>query len=250
MMPGGIAGAVIVGNWKCNGSNLKLRRWADEFDPAGAQVVLCVPHPYITEAVRQLAGRAEVGCQDVSAAHGGAHTGQTSAAMAADCGCGYTIVGHSECRAAGQTDAQVAARLERAAQAGLRPILCVGETLAQREAGRAEQTVKKQLGAVASVLAGCPATLIAYEPVWAIGTGRNATAQDAQKMAKMVRRTVSKLPEGSKIAVLYGGSANSGNAAEFLAQEAIGGLLVGGASLDAGEFSTVCALSVRSLPLQ
>ena len=233
--------SLIVGNWKCNGSRAELQVWAAAFDPAAATAVLCVPYPYLAEAVALLAGRVAVGCQDLSPRLGGAHTGEVSATMVADCGCQYAIIGHSDCRLAGQDDDEVAIRLERAHEAGLRPILCVGESLAQREAGHLEKVIGAQLRAAVAAIVKATDLIVAYEPVWAIGTGVSASVEDFQEAAGFIRGRLAEIAVDARIQVLYGGSVNEDNAAGFLAQKGIDGLLVGGASLSAAKFTGVCA---------
>ncbi|MCY4325831.1 MAG: triose-phosphate isomerase [Betaproteobacteria bacterium] len=233
---------LCFGNWKCNGSIAALRQWAADFDPGGAQAAVCVPYPYLSLAVQLLDKKAAVGCQDISLHAGGAHTGEVSAAMAADCGAQFTLVGHSECRQAGQDDKAVAGRIAQAVGEALIPVLCVGETLEQREAGKLEEVLADQLGAAAAELRQSRSPIVAYEPVWAIGTGRAASADDAQKAVGLVKGIL-KRTFVDYIPVLYGGSVKAANAAEYMAVDEIDGLLVGGASLKADEFSAICAAS-------
>ena len=186
--------------------------------------------------------KAAVGCQDISLHAGGAHTGEVSAAMAADCGAQFTLVGHSECRQAGQDDKAVAGRVAQAVAGGLIPVLCVGETLDQREAGQLEKVLADQLGAAATELRQSRSPIVAYEPVWAIGTGRAASADDARQAIGIVKDYLART-FSDPLPVLYGGSVKAANAAEYMAVEEIDGLLVGGASLKADEFSAICAAS-------
>ena len=232
---------LCFGNWKCNGTAAYLHAWAKEFAAAGSQAAVFVPHPYLSLAGELLSGRVQVGCQDLSVHAGGAHTGQMSAAMAADCGAQLALVGHSECRQAGQDDEAVAACLAQAVDAGLVPVVCVGESLAEREAGQLAGVLERQLQAVAKQLGRARDPVIAYEPVWAIGTGRAASAEDARQAAQLVREILAKTDPSLRPPVLYGGSVKAANTAELMAAEEIDGLLVGGASLDAREFSAICA---------
>jgi triosephosphate isomerase len=196
------------------------------------EIVLCPPHPYLAQVAERLAGtRIGCGAQNVSEHAQGAYTGEVSAAMLKDVGCRYVIVGHSERRQLyGERDAQVAAKFAAAQAAGLTPILCVGETLEEREAGRTEQVVARQLDAILKQAEFGDAVL-AYEPVWAIGTGRNATPEQAQAVHAFLRARVR--PEAR---ILYGGSVKAQNAAAIFAMPDVDGGLIGGASLAAKEF--------------
>ena len=232
---------LCFGNWKCNGTAADLRAWAADFEPADSQAAIFVAHPYLMAAEDLLAGKAEVGCQDVAAHAGGAHTGEVCAAMAADCGARLALVGHSECRQAGQDDEAVAARLVQVVDAGLAPVLCVGESLAEREAGQLADVLSRQLQAAAGGLGRARDAVIAYEPVWAIGTGRAASAEDARQAARLVREILAGIDASLRPPVLYGGSVKAANTPELMAVEEVDGLLVGGASLDVREFSAICA---------
>jgi triosephosphate isomerase (TIM) len=198
----------------------------------GVEVVVCPPYPYLQQVSEHLAGTPIAsGAQNVSEHAPGAYTGEVSAAMIKEFGCRYAIVGHSERRQLyGETDARVAAKFAAAQGAGLTPILCVGETLAQREAGATEEVVARQLQAVLEK-ADFGAAVLAYEPVWAIGTGRNATPEQAQAVHAFLRKRVS--PETR---ILYGGSVKAQNAAAIFAMPDVDGGLIGGASLLAKEF--------------
>jgi triosephosphate isomerase len=240
---------LVAANWKMNGSRAANERWLQEFRAAGAacETVVCPPLVYLPQLVQALAGTsAGVGAQNVSDRTAGAWTGEVAAEMLADAGAGWVIVGHSERRAAfGESDEIVAGKAERALAAGLRPIVCVGETLAQREEGRTRAVVSAQL---AAVLARCPAArlaegAIAYEPVWAIGTGRTATPEQAQEVHAAIRAQLAAQDPSSaaRTRVLYGGSVKAGNAAELFSQPDIDGGLIGGASLVAAEFLAICA---------
>ena len=247
---------VIAGNWKMNGSlsanAALLQAVAGVRAPAGVQVVVCVPFPYLAQVHAALDGSAIAwGAQDVSAHAKGAYTGEVSAAMLADFGCRYAIVGHSERRSYhGETDAVVAAKFMAAQAGGLTPIVCIGETLEEREAGITSQVVLRQLDAVISA-AGIQAfahAVIAYEPVWAIGTGRTATPEQAQEVHGLIRQRLrdagAEIADG--VSVLYGGSMKADNAAQLLAQPDIDGGLIGGASLVATDFLAIAAAAAAA----
>jgi triosephosphate isomerase len=224
---------LVAGNWKMHGNRASNRALLEAILtglPASKDVdcAVCVPFPYLGETAVQLAGtQLALGAQNVSEHAQGAYTGEVSAAMLAEAGCKYVLVGHSERRQLyGETDAMVAAKFAAAAKQGLTPILCVGETLAEREAGRTDEVVARQLGAVKFADA-----VLAYEPVWAIGTGKTATPEQAQAVHRQLRKMV---PPGTRI--LYGGSVKADNAAALFAQENVDGGLIGGASLVAKDF--------------
>jgi len=212
------------------------------------EIVICPPHVLIAGVVDALAGSAiQVGAQDVDAADDGAFTGQTSARMLADAGCGYVIVGHSERRALYAESDELAARKAVAALAfGLRPLLCVGETRAQREAGDTEAVLGRQVDALLAALDGVDANaraeiVIAYEPVWAIGTGLTATPEQAQHAHHFIRARLAAFDARlAACRIVYGGSMKPGNAAGLLAQPDIDGGLIGGASLNAADFLAIC----------
>jgi triosephosphate isomerase len=242
---------LVAGNWKMHGSLAEsgelvaaLRRGLES--QAGrerARMLLCPPYPYLKSVVEWVAGSdIAVGAQDVSAQAGqGAFTGEVAGGMLVDVGCAYAIVGHSERRVLfGETDAIVAAKFNAARAVGLVPILCVGETLEEREAGRTEAVVERQVAAVlATAGAGAFAqAAVAYEPVWAIGTGRTASPEQAQEVHGRLRAQLARGGVG-EVPVLYGGSVKAGNAAQLLAMDDIDGGLVGGASLDASEFLSI-----------
>jgi len=226
---------LVAGNWKMHGSRETIRALLDAIvagvDAAGAQCAICPPFPYLAQVAERLRGTAIAwGAQNVAEHAQGAYTGEVSAAMLAEFGCRYVIVGHSERRQLyGETDAQVAAKFAAARKAGLTPILCVGETLAERDAGRTTEVVARQLGAVAFT-----AGVVAYEPVWAIGTGRNATPEQAQEVHAFLRE---RLPRDTPI--LYGGSVKPQNAAAIFAMPDVDGGLIGGASLVAADFLAI-----------
>lgn len=241
---------LVVGNWKMNGSlaaNEALLRalLAGLASAPGARVAVCVPAPYLAQAQALCQGTALAwGAQDLSAHERGAYTGEVSAAMLREFGARYCLVGHSERRQYhGETDALVADKTKAALAAGITPIVCVGETLAQREAGQTEAVVKRQLAAVVHVNGHCISEIVlAYEPVWAIGTGRTATPEQAQAVHAVLRAQLhAATPRDDRIPILYGGSMNAGNAAALLAQPDIDGGLVGGASLVAADFMQIVA---------
>ena len=241
---------VVAGNWKMHGT-----RAANETLLEGilagisglgeVECAVCVPYPYLGQAADQLRGTAvALGAQNVSEHAQGAYTGEVSAAMLADCGCRYVIVGHSERRQLyGESDAQVAAKFAAVQSAAMTPILCVGETLAERDAGKTENVVQRQLDAVLSG-AGIGAfakAVLAYEPVWAIGTGRNATPEQARDVHAFLRARLAREDAGvaRELRILYGGSVKAANAAALFAMQELDGGLIGGASLVAQEFLAI-----------
>ena len=239
---------LIVGNWKMNGSladNATLLAGVLNGLPAAgaARVAVCVPAVYLHQMQSLLKDTPVAwGAQDVSAHEGGAFTGEVSATMLRDLACRYVIVGHSERRQYhGESDELVATKAQRALACGVTPIVCVGETLAQREAGDTEMVVKRQLASVIHTVGHCTSELVvAYEPVWAIGTGKTATPEMAQAVHAVLRAQIAAAtPNASRVAILYGGSMNAGNAAELLAQPDIDGGLIGGASLKAPDFLSI-----------
>lgn len=236
---------LIAGNWKMNGSLAANAALIGELlagigQPA-CDVAVCVPAVYLAQVQLLLAGQGGIalGAQDVSQHESGAYTGDVSAAMLKELGARYVIVGHSERRQyQGETDAQVAIKAQRALAAGLTPIVCVGETLREREQGETESVVSRQLSAVIQLNGERLADLVvAYEPVWAIGTGRTATPEQAQTVHAALRALLAAADlQAAGVRILYGGSMNAGNAAELLAQPDIDGGLIGGASLKARDF--------------
>ena len=213
------------------------------------EVVVCVPAVYLAQIQSLKLKHAalltvDVGAQDVSAHASGAYTGEISAAMLKDLGCRFAIVGHSERRQYhAETDALVADKAKAALAAGITPIVCVGETLAEREAGRTEEVVKRQLAAVIHANGHCISeTVVAYEPVWAIGTGKTASPEEAQAVHAVLRSQLKAATDKfARIKILYGGSMNAANAATLLAQLDIDGGLIGGASLKSPDFLKIIA---------
>ncbi|MFN3860158.1 MAG: triose-phosphate isomerase [Roseateles sp.] len=238
---------LVVGNWKMHGSraaNAQLLAGLKEAGPWNADVAVCVPFPYIAETALALTGTAiSYGAQDCSAHEQGAYTGEVSAAMLQDIGCRYVIVGHSERRAYHAESDQLVANKAKAALAhGVTPIVCVGETRAEREAGQTEAVVKRQLAAVIHTLGHCCGEMVvAYEPVWAIGTGLTATPEQAQAVHAVLRAQLQAATDRAGVMrILYGGSVKADNAAQLFAQPDIDGGLIGGASLKAAEFAAIC----------
>ena len=246
---------IVAGNWKMHGTRSENARLIDEIisrypaDPAGAECIVCPPYVYLQDVGRLLRDSAiHLGAQDVCADAQGAFTGEVSAAMLKDVGCQYVIVGHSERRVLYRESDQLVARKFAAALAReLMPILCVGEQLAERESGNTREVVARQLDAVLE-LCGAQAlanAVIAYEPVWAIGTGRNASPEQAQEVHAFIRGRIA--AQDATIAgatrILYGGSVKASNAAELLAMPDVDGGLIGGASLKADEFLAILAVA-------
>ena len=243
--------SLVAGNWKMHGSRAENSVLVNDILQAGQtddgpEVLVCPPYPYLWEVGRLLKDSGiALGAQDVCAEAVGAHTGEVSAAMLVDVGCTYAIVGHSERRALyGEDDQLVARKFVAAQRDGLTPILCVGESLEEREGGRTTEVVLRQLDAVLAV-SGKEAfgkAVLAYEPVWAIGTGKNATPGQAQEVHALLRGRLA--AEDATMAaclrILYGGSVKAANAAELFAMPDVDGGLVGGASLKGDEFCRIC----------
>ena len=241
---------VVVGNWKLNGSlagnETLLKALLGEVDrkPGSAACAVCVPAPYLAQVRGLLDGSAIAwGSQDVSRFEQGAYTGEVSGAMLAEMGCRYAIVGHSERRTLfGDTDSIAAQKYVAARKAGLTPIFCVGETLDERDRGVTEAVLARQMDALLEMgVAGLSGGIVAYEPVWAIGTGRTATSQQAEEAHAFIRGRVA-AKDGNiaaSLPILYGGSVKAGNAAELFAMPDVDGGLVGGASLVAKDFSAI-----------
>lgn len=247
---------LVAGNWKMHGNRAEAARLVGELITRGAgtgeaEVVVCPPFVHLADVRRQLDGsRIGLGAQDVCGEESGAHTGEVSAAMLADAGCRYVIVGHSERRALyGDSDGLVARKFVAAGRHGLTPILCVGESLSEREGDATRTVVLRQLDAVLATAGtgAFAAAVVAYEPVWAIGTGRTATPAQAQEVHALIRGRIGEKDAtiGASLRVLYGGSVKAGNAADLFTMPDVDGGLIGGASLKADEFGSICAAAER-----
>lgn len=247
---------MVAGNWKMHGSIAFTR---DMIQTLAAKVavnpavtlLICPPTLYLTQAIQAITHtKLMVGAQNCAQEQtSGAYTGEVSVTMLADVGCTHVIVGHSERRALyGETDAVVAEKTKVALAAGVKPIVCVGETLAEREAGQAETVIATQLDAVSKVIgaAGWAQAIIAYEPVWAIGTGKTASPEQAQEIHAFIRQHLAKLDVvmASQMIVLYGGSVKPDNAAAIFSQSDVDGGLIGGASLNSDDFAKIYAAAV------
>jgi len=241
---------LVAGNWKMNGNaaasaELVAGIVAGVPEGSGFRLLVCAPFPYLAAVAGDIAGSAVMlGAQNVSAHESGAYTGETAAAMLKDVGCDYVIVGHSERRALyGETSEQVAAKFKAAQKAGLIPVLCVGESLVERESGTTENVIDAQLDAVleAAGIAAFDSAVIAYEPVWAIGTGMTASPQQAQEVHRHIRGRLAQHDESlaNKVQILYGGSMKGENAPGLLSMPDIDGGLIGGASLKAADFLAI-----------
>ena len=238
---------LVVGNWKMNGNraaNAELLAALKAAGPWVAEVAVCAPSPYLADVALSLQGDAIAwGAQDCSSQEPGAYTGEVSASMLAEFACKYVIVGHSERRAYhAESDQLVADKAKIALAHRLTPIVCVGETLAEREAGQTDTVVKRQLSAVIHTLAHCISqVVVAYEPVWAIGTGKTATPEQAQAVHALLRAQLhAASSKAGEMKILYGGSVKADNAAILFAQADIDGGLIGGASLKAADFAAIC----------
>lgn len=242
---------LVAGNWKMNGSRDSINDLLDGIlagmgSVEKAEVVVCAPYVYLSQVADKLSGSAVVwGSQNVNDNESGAFTGEISTSMLKDFGCKYVIVGHSERRAIyGETDEDVTKRFQAAQAAGFIPILCVGELLEEREAGTTNEVVSRQLDAVINEagIAAIGNSVIAYEPVWAIGTGKVATPEQAQEVHAMIRSKLADLDAdvAAKVQILYGGSMKPDNANELIGMEDIDGGLIGGASLKAEDFLGIC----------
>ena len=239
---------LIAGNWKMNGSlqsAIDLVEGIVAGDPGKARLAVCPPAVYLMKVGGMLAqSKVALGAQNVCDRESGAFTGEIAASMLKECGCSYAIVGHSERRALyGESDELIAARFAMALQAGITPILCLGETLDEREGGVTEAVVARQLDSAINVsgMEGIAQSVIAYEPVWAIGTGKVATPEQAQAVHAFIRDRLAQLDSevAQQVQILYGGSMNPANAAELLSQSDIDGGLIGGAALKANDFLAI-----------
>ena len=238
---------LVVGNWKMNGGragNAELLAALKAAGPWSAEVAVCPPNVYLADTVLALQGSTVAwGAQDCSAREPGAYTGEVAAAMLAEFGCRYVIVGHSERRALhAESDQLVADKAKAALAHGLTPIVCVGETLVDREAGQTEAVVKRQLSAVIHTLAHCISqVVVAYEPVWAIGTGKTASPEQAQAVHAVLRtQLMAATQKAGEMKILYGGSVKADNAVALFSLPDVDGGLIGGASLKAADFSAIC----------
>jgi triosephosphate isomerase len=239
---------LVAGNWKMNGSSAMAAQLIEELKAKAGEMpcdlLICPPFPYLIPAAQRLYGSAiALGAQDCATAESGAHTGDVSAPMLKDAGCRYVIVGHSERRTDhGESSALVATKAKAAQSAGLIAVVCVGETSDERDAGKTLAVVEAQI--VNSIPAGSSAAnlVVAYEPVWAIGTGRTPTAGDVEAIHGQIRRLlVGGVKEGDTVRILYGGSVKPSNAKELMAVPEVNGALVGGASLKSADFLGIAA---------
>jgi triosephosphate isomerase len=244
-------GKLVAGNWKMNGNLASNQSLLKSLIPllkpvSGTRCAVCVPYPYLQQTEQLLRGSGIAwGAQDVCEYDHGAYTGGVSAGMVADFGCRFVLVGHSERRALfGDTDKTVALKFAAVLKAGLTPILCVGETLSERDAGVTEQVVARQMDAVIaySGLTSLAQAVMAYEPVWAIGTGKTASPDEAQAVHAFIRGRVAEqdMRVADSLLLLYGGSVKAANAGQLFAMPDIDGGLIGGASLVAEEFAAIC----------
>jgi len=244
---------LVAGNWKMHGSQAENAALLEALKPAlaGIEAVVCVPFPYLAQVQSILAGSSIAwGAQNLSEQAKGAFTGEVSASMLLDFGCKYVIVGHSERRSLyGESDELVASKYMAAQSAGLIPILCVGESLEERESGVTEAVVARQLDAVinAAGVASLAKAVVAYEPVWAIGTGKTASPEQAQAVHAFIRGKIAALDAAvaDGLVIQYGGSVKAANAAELMVQPDIDGGLIGGASLVADEFVAICRAAAK-----
>jgi triosephosphate isomerase (TIM) len=244
---------LVAGNWKMHGSLAENAALLAAIKPAlaGIEAAVCVPFPYLAQAQAALDGSSIAwGAQNLSEQSKGAFTGEVSASMLLDFGCTYVIVGHSERRSLyGESDELVAKKYVAAQAAGLTPILCVGESLAERESGVTETVVARQLDAVidAAGVASLAKAVVAYEPVWAIGTGKTASPEQAQAVHAFIRGKIAALDSAvaDQLVIQYGGSVKAANAAELMVQPDIDGGLIGGASLVADEFIAICRAAAK-----
>ena len=235
--------SLFVANWKMNGDLKALEKWADDFShPANCVVVLCPPFPYISEARRILPEQISIGAQCVSYhMKDGAHTGEVSARMLREMGCDYVIVGHSERRVAGDTDEYCSAQLSAAVSYGLVPILCIGEDKKEYNEGKANEVINRQLKSLDAISSSSPTEyIVAYEPVWAIGTSKTPSADELSRIREKIQIQISQTNGNmDKISILYGGSITMNNAC-LITDAGMDGGLVGAASLDGGKFARIC----------
>jgi triosephosphate isomerase len=241
---------IVAGNWKMNGSKALVQQLVSPISSElaslenGVGIVIIPPALFVADVLESAGPGVEAGVQNIACWSSGAYTGEISAGMAKDSGCSYALVGHSERRQLfGETDEQIAEKVGQAVTSGLTAILCVGETLKQRSAGTAEHVVAAQMRAGLVNVAGdqWSSIVVAYEPVWAIGTGKTATTEDAQAMHAAIRQELKALGAPAEdVSLLYGGSVKADNAAALFAQQDIDGGLIGGASLKADEFVSIC----------
>ncbi len=241
---------MVAGNWKMNGSRDSVKQLIEGIK-AGlgavkAEVVVCPTYVFIPEVADSISGAGiKLGAQNVSEHDSGAFTGEVAGPMLKDFGVEYVIIGHSERRSLyGESDAVTAVKYAAALKHGLKPVFCIGETLEERESGVTEKVISRQLDAIleSSGVASLANAVLAYEPVWAIGTGKTASPEQAQEVHSFIRNKIAALDGGiaAGLRILYGGSMNPGNAAELIAQTDIDGGLIGGASLKADDFLTIC----------
>lgn len=242
---------LVAGNWKMHGSRAQTRELIDGLiaelgGNSAAEVLVCPPYVYLSEAAQALSGSSvELGAQNIAVEASGAYTGEIAGTMLKDVGCRYAIVGHSERRSIyGEEDGLVAAKFRSAQRDGLVPILCVGESLQERESGVTEAVIERQLRAVldSAGIAAFKDAVVAYEPVWAIGTGHTATPEQAQAVHAFIRGILAHEDDtiGNSVRILYGGSVKSSNARDLFSMPDVDGGLVGGASLDAEGFAEIC----------
>jgi len=244
----------VIGNWKMNGSRDGVRSLVEALvaQQSSCEAVICPPFVFLEQVSEMIAGsELRLGAQNVDWHESGAYTGEVSTAMLLEFGCEYCIIGHSERRAIfGETDQQVASKFAACHKAGLRPVLCVGESREQRLAGDTEAVVERQLSAVLefSGIASFAEAVIAYEPVWAIGTGETASPEQAESVHVTIRSMLARLDArvSENIEILYGGSVNDENAAELFEMQNVDGALVGGASLRAEAFGSICRFAHES----
>lgn len=243
---------IVAGNWKMNGDSAFIAKIIPALENVAVAesnaIVIAPPYPYLLSVSQAIgSNRLSLAAQDVACTENGAFTGAVSASMLADVGCSYCIVGHSERRALfGETDAYVALKIDRLHEVGIVPIVCVGETLEQRESGLTLSVVEQQVRLAVGHLSAdmLSRVVLAYEPVWAIGTGKTASPQDAQEVHAHIRGVLASIAGdvAERISILYGGSVKSSNASELFSQKDVDGGLIGGASLDASDFSRICSL--------